>query len=178
MQELEAYIGQELHWIRPQRLRLAFELHAGESVLATLDWDGRVRAVGTWAEGQYRVGREGWLQPRTLVYDTGSTGSGEPAAIFTHRGGTLNFSPNRAFLWKKPKEWTTERVWQDAAATVLVRCRPARWRVPSAVTVQPEAAGMPEVPLLVLLSQFLLVLAEQDAAMASTAAIVPVTSGT
>ena len=178
MQELQEFIGQELHWIRPQRLRLAFELHAGEAVVATLDWGGRARALGTWAGGQYRVGREGWLRPRTLIYDAGLNGSSEPIATFTHRGGTLNFPDGRTFLWKKPKGWTTERVWQDAAATVLVRCRPGKWRVPSAVTVQSEAAHLSEVPLLVLLGQFLMVLAEQDAAVASTAAIVPVISGT
>jgi len=178
MQELEAFIGQELQWIRPQRLRLAFELHAGEVELATLDWAGRARALGTWAGGQYRIGREGWLRPRTLIYEAGSTSSGEPIAVFTHRGGTLNFSNSRTFVWKKPKGWTTERVWQDAAASVLVRCRPARWRRPSAVTIEPAATHLPEVPLLVLLGQFLMVLAEQDAAIANTAAMVPVISGT
>ncbi len=138
MQELQEFIGEELHWIRPQRLRLAFELHAGEAVVATLDWGGRARALGTWAGGQYRVGREGWFRPRTLIYDASLNGSSEPIATFTHRGGTLNFPDGRTFLWKKPKGWTTERVWQDAAATVLVRCRPGKWRVPSAVTVQPR----------------------------------------
>ena len=178
MQELEAFIGQELQWIRPQRLRLAFELHAGEVELATLDWAGRARALGTWAGGQYRIGREGWFRPRTLIYEAGSTSSGEPIAVFTHRGGTLNFSNSRTFVWKKPKGWTTERVWQDAAAIVLVRCRPARWRVPSTVIIQPEAAHQSELPLLVLLGQFLMVLAEEDAAVANTAAIVPVIAGT
>jgi hypothetical protein len=177
MQELEAFIGQDMHWIRPQRLRLAFELHAGEAVVATLNWAGRAHALGTWAGGQYRVGREGWFRPRTFIYDD-STGSGDPVATFTHRGAALNFPDGRTFLWKKPKGWTTERVWQDVAATGLVRCRPARWRVPSTVIIQPEAAHLSELPLLVLLGQFLMVLAEQDAAVANTAAIVPVISGT
>ncbi len=62
----------------------------------------------------------------------------------------------------------------DSAATALVRFRPAAWHPTAAVTIQPEAATLPELPLLVLLGQYLVVLASQDAAAASTAGTVAV----
>jgi len=180
MDALRDAIGSELQWVKPRWTKLQFELRAGETVVATLAWARGSRAVGEWVEGQYLFSREGWLRPRILVRSarteaTAAAGApDEPIATFAYRGGALTFPDGRAFLWKKPKRLTTERVWVDSAATVLVRVRPARWGATAAVTIQPEAAGLPELPLLVLLGQYLVVLAAQDAAAASAAGTVAV----
>jgi hypothetical protein len=175
--------GDAFEWVKPRWTKLEFELRAGETVVATLAWSGGSRAVGTWADAQddqYRFSREGWLRPRILVRRArtdAATATGdpdEPIAMFAYRGGALSFPDGRAFVWKKPKRLTTERVWVDRAATEIVRYRPARWHSTAAVTLQPAAAGLPELPLLILLGQYLVVLAAQDAVAASTAGTVAV----
>ncbi len=177
MQALRDVIGRELEWVKPKWTKLQFELRAGETVVATLAWAHGSSAVGEWAEGQYRFSRAGWFRPRILVRGAApdaTDASEEPIATFAYRVGTLTFPDGRTFLWKKPKKLTTERIWVDSAATALVRVRPARWHAAAAVTIQPEAAGLPELPLLVLLGQYLIVLAAQDAAAASAAGTVAV----
>lgn len=172
MRDLHEVTSEELRWVRHRRLKLEFELRAGETVVATLAWTGRARALGAWAGGQYRFSREGWFRPRTLV--RGAEDTGEPVATFAHRGGILTFLDGRLFRWKKPKRWTNERIWVDASATELIRFRPSAWRSPGSVTIQAEAAHHRELPLLLLLGQFLLVLAAQEAEEASSAAMVPI----
>jgi hypothetical protein len=177
MRMLHEVGGDELRWVQPRRSKLQFELHAGEDVVATLTWTGGSRAVGEWAEGRYWFNREGWFRPRTIIGGAANRApdaTGEPIATFAHRGGMLSFPDGRVFLWKKPKRLTTERVWTDSAEHALMRFRPSTWQSTVAVTSTSEAATLPEFPLLMLLGEYLLVLASQDAAAASSAATVAV----
>jgi hypothetical protein len=182
MRALHEVRGDELVWVRPKWSRFFFELRTGETVVATLAWAGGSRAVGECAGAQYRFSREGWLRQRILVREgatggpTGADAREEPVATFARRrgGGTLTFPDEREFLWQKPRAWTTERVWTDGAATVLVRFNPATRESPVTVTSQPQAADLAELPLLILLGQYLIVLAAQEAAAAGAAATIAV----
>jgi hypothetical protein len=178
MQRLHDIDGSaELRWIKPKRSQRRFELHAGEAVVATLTWTRGASAIGRWADEQYRFGRQGWFRQRVLVHEGDGDASGvpdEPIATFAQRGGTLTFSDGRTFLWQKPKRWTNERVWVDSAGAVLARFSPANGQTTVTLASEPQVARAPELPLLVLLGQYLLVLAAQDAEAASTAAVVAV----
>lgn len=175
MRALQEVVGVELQWVKPRWTKPEFELHAGDTVVATLRGTGRSRADGTWAGGQYRFSREGWSRPRILVRRAASEDTDELLATFIYRGALLDFPDGRSFRWTKPKRWTAERVWLDDAAAELVRFRPQRAGV--VVTMQPEGAALPELALLLLLGQYLLALAAQDAVAATSASIVPVISG-
>jgi hypothetical protein len=166
----------ELQWSRPHRSKRAFELHGGDTILATLTWTRGSRALAQWGASQYQFSREGWLRPRVLVRDASAPESAEPLASCTQRGGTLTFPDGRVFLWKKPKRLTSERTWTNAAGTEFVRFRPAR--IATDVVIATAASTSPELPLLVLLGQFILVLAAQDAEAASTAATVAIIAST
>lgn len=172
-------VGGELVWRKPRRTKLAFELCAGENVLATLTGHKRGRALGQWGEQRYWFNQEGWFRRRTIIRNAaGDTfdANAEPLAMFVHQGsgGTLVFPDGRLFTWKKPKRWTNERVWVDATSE-LVRFEPANWRSHVTVTIQRQAASRPEIPLLALLGQYLHVRATQDAEAAGVAAsVVPV----
>ena len=171
-------MGQDLRWVKPRWLKREYELHAGDSLAATLAWTRRNEALGRWAGGQYRFRQEGWLRARTLVY-RGSGGTettdehAEPVATSARRGSTLTLSDGRTLLWKQPKRLTSERVWVDQSGNELVRFRPFAWTGANTVTIYPGAAPEAEVALVLLLGQYLLVLAAEEAA----AAIVPVISG-
>jgi hypothetical protein len=186
MRALHEVSGDELLWVKLKGLRPQFELHAGETIVATLAWTKGSRAVGQWAGGQYHFSRDGWLRPRVLVWSASGSDSGaasgvasqpereEPMATFTYRNGTLTFPDGRTSTWKKPKRWTNERIWVDSIAAELARFHPAGWRSPVAVTIQPAAAALPELPLLLLLGEYLIVTAARDAEAATTAATVAV----
>jgi hypothetical protein len=167
--------GAELIWVKPRRSKSQFELHAGEATVATLEWSGSTRAVALWGERHYQFSRHGWLRPRILVHAVDSSQVGEegeagtPIATFAQHGGVLSFPDGQSFLWKKPKWLTNERIWVDGAATELVRFHPAR-RGSVAVMTPPETAHQVERPLLILLGQYLIVLAARDAEAAGTAA--------
>lgn len=175
MRALQDIVGEEVQWVKPKWARPEFELRAGDAVVAMLRWTGGSRAEGTWAGGQYRFSREGWFQPRILVRRAAPEDTGEPLATFAYRGAILSLPDGHSFRWRKPKRWTAERVWLDSTANELIRFCPRR--AGTVVTMQPGAAMLPELAMLLLLGQYLLVLATQDAVAATSASIVPVISG-
>ena len=176
MAPLRDVVGQELQWVKPKWTRREFELRGGDAVVATLRWTRGSRAEGAFASGdEYRFYREGWLRPRILIHRAAGERTDEPVATLAARNGTLSFPDGRSFRWGKPRRWTNERIWLDDAGAELVRFSPQRGGV--RVRLQPGAAALPEGPLLLLLGQYLLVLAEQDAAAATSAAMVPIISG-
>jgi hypothetical protein len=162
-----------LVWVKPKWTRREFALRSGDTVLATLTWSRGSSASAQWGASQYHFSRHGWFRPRVLVRDASAGDTSEPVATFTQRGGALAFPDGRVFLWKKPRRLTNERIWADTAGTELVRFGPGR-RSTVSVTTPPDAAHRPELTMLILLGQYLLVLAKQDeeAAVAATAAAV------
>jgi hypothetical protein len=166
----------ELRWLKPSRRKSDYELRAGDDLVATLTWTRGSNATGQTASATYRFSRQGWLRPRILVHEGDAAPTpalGEAIATFTQRGGALTFPDGRTFLWKKPKRWTNERIWADPAATELLRFSPSRTQT----TVTITSSTAPELPLLILLGQYLLVLAQQDALVATTAAATVVATG-
>src|SRR5262249_41913249 len=165
-------LSSDLMWVKPKRSRRQFELRAGDTIVATLAWSRGSSALAQWGENQYRFSRQGWLRPRILLRDAGAGDTSEPLATFTQHGGVLSFPEGTAFFWKKPRRLTKERIWADAGGTELVRFRPGRHA--TEVVVAQVAARGPELPVLALLGQYTLVLAAQDeeAAAATTVAII------
>jgi hypothetical protein len=163
--------GAELIWVKPKRSKRQFELHEGDTIVATLVWSRGTRSRAQWGETRYQFSRQGWFRPRILVRTENYGEADVPLATFAQRGGLLSFPDGRAFFWKKPKWLTSERIWTNSAATELVRFHPAR-HTTVVVTTQAEAAQQAELPLLILLGQYLIVLAAQDAEEAGTTAAV------
>jgi len=165
--------GGDLRWVQPKRRKRDSELHSGATVVAALRWTAHARALGQWGAAQYEFSREGWLRQRVLVRDPGADAGPArgPLATYTQRGATLAFPDGRTFLWKKPRRLTRERLWADSAGTELVRFRPEKGST-LVLLGAADSAPPPELPLLVLLGQYMLVLAAQDAEEASVAASV------
>jgi hypothetical protein len=168
--------GTGLIWTKPRWSKSRFELHAADdTILATLTCDRGTRAQAQWGDIHYQFSRQGWLRPRILVHTVDSSEvraegeAGSSVATLAQHGGPHSFPDGQSFLWKKPKWLTNERIWVDGAATELVRFHPTRHRT-VVVTTPPEVTHWPELPLLILLGQYLIVLAAQDTEAAGTAA--------
>jgi len=167
--------GAALRWARPKRSELRYELHAGEAVVATLAWARGSRAIGQWAEACYWFNRQGWFRPRTVVRSAAGEAAeqeeqAEIVATFAHRGGILSFPDGRTLLWKRPRRWTNERIWADSAGREIARFHPVAWGTATTLTIQQALASAPELPLLAMLGQYLIVLDAQEAAVAASSA--------
>jgi hypothetical protein len=167
---LGGHQGTEFEWVKPKWSRLRFELRAGDTVIATLDWARGRQALGRWGQAAYRFGQRGWLRPRVLIWSAEARDADAPLATFEARHGALTLPNGRAVLWRKPRRLTREHIWVDDAAMEIARFRPERRRT---VVGTPVALDQhPDLPLLILLGQYLIVSAAQDAEAATTAAVV------
>ena len=130
--------------------------------------------MGRGTGGQYRFSFEGWFRPRALVYDTSAPAPTVPHATLSRRTGALTFTGGSAFQWKKPARLTSDRDWLDAVGQRIVRFSPKKSTAEVAVTISAADRARPEAPALLLLGQCLLVVAEDEAIAATTAALTAV----
>jgi hypothetical protein len=173
MQSLYDVSGAVLRWVKPKWLKRQYELRAGEEVVATLVRSGGSGAIGEWSGGRYRFIHKGWFNQRVLVGDGAVPDVVTPLATFTRRGGILTLVDGRTLFWVKPSFWRSTRVWSDGAAT-LAEFDPASGYASPRVTITEEGARLAELPLLLLLGEYLIVRAreETDAASAATTATI------
>jgi hypothetical protein len=118
--------GTKLTWVKPRWSKRQFELHDGDTIVATLAWGRGTRALAQWGEIHLQFSRQGWLRPRILVHTADSVEADVLIATFAQLGGRLSFPDGRALRWTKPKWLTRERIWVDTAQRELVRFHPAR----------------------------------------------------
>jgi len=165
--------AEELRWVKPRWWKRRYELRAGDEVAATLARGGGSGAIGEWSSGRYRFVHKGWFRPRVLVSSEPLGDADTPLATYTGRDGALTLANGRVFFWRKPGTWRSKREWMDSAAT-LVAFDPASGYTPAHVTIAPEGARLAELPLLLLLGEYLIVRAreEADAASAATTAAI------
>jgi len=173
MRSLYEVSGEELRWEKPKWLKRQYELRAGEEVVATLARSGGSKATGEWSGGRYVFTQNGWLNQRILIGDGATTDVNAPLATFTRRGGVLTLTDGRTLFWVKPSFWKSRRVWSDGAAS-LVEFDPASGYASPQVTITAEGARLAELPLLLLLGEYLIVRAreETDAASVTTTATI------
>lgn len=172
MRPLAEVVDQELLWIQPSARRRAFELRAGGEVVATLNFQRRTLADAE-AEGQHwTFKREGFWHPHVTVR---AAGSDQDLAVFNPRwlgGGTVELSQGRTIQLGAANLWQSEWVWQDQLPLIRFKGPHGLIKASGAVEIQPDAAQLDELPLLVLLGWYLILLFSDDAAAASSAATV------
>jgi hypothetical protein len=173
MLSLREFAGQELCWMRPHFFQSAYELRAGDEVLAT------VRRVGTFktydvavAEGQqWTFRRAGSLwKSWTAIYPGEVQEVDEqtqPIATYTRvrGGGRLTFSDGRSYNWTTAKRWRWRWAWTGPDEVPLLTMKTSKQ-----LTIAPEAINLPELPLLVLFAFHLMKTGEEQAAASAAAA--------
>jgi hypothetical protein len=177
MRSLDEVSGEALRWVKPKWFKHQYELRAGEEVVATLVRSGGSGGVGEWSGGRYSFFQKGWFNQRIFVGDDAVIEDNAPLATFTRRDGVLTLADGRTLFWKKPSFWKSRRVWSDGAAS-LVEFDPASGYASPQVTISPEGAYLDELPLLLLLGQYLIVRGreEADATSAATTATIVASS--
>lgn len=176
MKSIRESIGHELEWRQPRALEMAYELHDRDELAATLRFRSACGTLATVesAEGSWTFKRIGFWKTKVTVRPSGSE---REIAVFRNRtwsqGGTLELADGRHYpadtdLWASRYEFTTE------SGLPLVRFHNRGLLSPSArVEILPAAAALAELPWLVALGWYLVVMMQSD-----TAAVVVATAAT
>lgn len=196
MRLIQEAADQELVWRQPSALRQDYELRAGEELLATLRWEKAWGTLATarTAETAWTFKRSGFWQQRVGVRPLGSEREVATFAPDWKGDGTLTAESGRTFRWAGKGFWGLEKVWRerDDAPPLIGFKNLGKLKTEARVVLSPVAAALPEttqlddlyqplppeamgppsaslaeLPLLVTLGFYLMVLEIMDTAVAA-----------
>ena len=174
MRSIAGFAGQELAWVQPARLKQAFELRSSDDVVATLRFERSSLAIGESGEQRWTFKREGFWHPQITVRVPGSE---DNVAVFKPSwvGGTLELSGGRTLRFGAANFWHSQWDWSDVASQsplVHFKGRQGILKTEGQVDIEASAVTYPELPLLVVLGWYLLILfaRDSDAAAGASAA--------
>lgn len=177
MHSLTEVADQDLLWTPSPGQKKTYELRAGEEIMGTVRFERSSLATAEVSGASWTFKREGFWHPRVTIRLAGSATN---LAIFRPGwmgAGTLELPPTRQIHWRSAGFWQSSWTWQEADGRPLVHFKSRhKWaKMEGEVAVEPVATDLAELPLLVALGWYLLVLLAQDTA-ASVATTVAVTS--
>ena len=172
MVKLSESLDRELRWVKRGFWKISYELQAGSDVVATFGLKNAFSSLGTAEseDGCWTFKRVGFWQNRVIVRPCGSEEEVGRFYSRTWRGGGPFQLANGKRFDGEANFWHTRFEFKDSEGVAVVRFRTGgcmnKWIV---VEVPEGAARVPELPLLVMLGQYLLVMMFMDAAAASAA---------
>ena len=179
MESIANFVGTPLYWVQPKTFERWFELRAGDQVVATLGWETScgTLARGTTADGSWTFKRVGFLNPRVTVRQSRSE---VDLAVFWPRwlgDGTLEFAYGKAYRWQSTNFWASDWMFTATDGTPLVAFKEGSregglsnlFKMQSLVEIHPQARDLAELPLLILLGWYLMILRQDDAAAGAAA---------
>lgn len=181
MKKLADVADAELTWVQPSMRKQAYELRAGDEVVATLAWQRGSLADALADDRHWTFKRAGFWQPRVTARVAGSD---TDIAVFRPAwmgGGTLELAGGKVLRFSAANFWHSQWVWQEPGTdTPLVhfKSQPGLLKTGGQVEITPAARTLPELALLVLLGWYLLILFAHDAAAASAASTAAVVAST
>jgi len=171
VKKIAEVIGRELEWVQPSAWKMEYELRAGDELIATLRFRSSFGSFATAesADGCWTFKRVGFWQTRVTIRGCGSE---MDIAMFKNNtwsgGGTLELPDGRKVL-ATTNLWLTNFEFKTEAGETLVRFKTGGLvHLSAKVEIQPAAAGVPELPWVVMFGWYLAVMMYMDSA--STAA--------
>lgn len=177
MEPLHITTESRFSWSQPKALQRTFELRDGDRLLGTLNF---VRSFGSLAEacmaaGEWTFKRVGYFRPRVTVRRRGQE---MDLAVYQPKGwgseGELQFAGGHIYAWKPANFWATKFNFEDSAGKALVAFKPGSeesrlsdlFKFQALIEVDPSAGQLAELPLLVTLGWYLMILHHEDASSA------------
>jgi hypothetical protein len=181
MESIFNYLDAPLYWAQPKAFERRFVLRTGEHELAWLEFRSAFGslALAEAAQGRWSFKRVGFLNPRVTVRLPDSE---DDLAIYTPRwtggGGGLEFPGGRAYVWQAANFWASQFCWRHMLGDDLVLFSPGSEehtlsnlvKHQAQVILAAAARSLPDLPLLVLLGWYLMILQHDDAAATAAAA--------
>lgn len=175
MKAIREFAGQPLMWVQPRAMKQRFELRCGDEVLAVMQWQSgwRSGAAAETTEGNWFYKRQGFRQQVIIQ----SNGADLPAPTLSRRwtgSATLSFPDGHTYLWKRLGFWGRKRAWTTPEGTPLLgfSTKYGLLKTGGEVAIDPFAASLPELALLVSLGWYLMVMEARDAAAAASSSAV------
>lgn len=167
MKRLADLLDRELKWTQPGAFKMQYELFAGDELAATLRFRSAFGslATGESADGCWTFKRVGFFQTRVTIRVCGEEAD---IAVFRNNtwsgGGALELPDGRKVLvttnlWQSNLEFKTE------SEETLLRFQSAGLiHLSALVEIQQEAIGLAELPWMVMLGWYLIVMMNMDTA--------------
>jgi len=170
------------YWSQPKALERTYELRDDSRLFGTLSF---LKPLGSLAEASLAAGdwtfkRVGFFRPRVTVRRRGQE---EDVAVYQPKGwgaeGELQFAAGRSYQWTSANFWATRFNFVDGAGRTVVAFKPgaedSKWsdffKFQALVEIDPSAARLEDLPLLVSLGWYLMILHHQDTASAGAVVV-------
>ena len=175
MKAIREFAGQPLMWVQPKAMKQQFELRCGDEVLAVMQWQNSWRsgAAAETAEGSWSYKRQGFRQQVSIETNRADF----PVPTLSRRwtgSATLSFPDGHTYHWKRNGFWGIKRAWTTPEGTLLVafKTKYGFMKTGGEVEIDPFAASLPELSLLMSLGWYLMVMEARDAAAAASSSAV------
>ena len=167
MKKIAEMIGRELKWVQPSAWKMQYELRAGDELIATLRFRSSFGSFATAesADGCWTFKRVGFWQTRATIRGCESE---VDIAMFKNNtwsgGGTVELVGGQQYL-ATTNFWQTNLEFKTEAGETLVRLNPGGLvHLSAKVDIRPNAAGVPELPWVVMFGWYLTVMMYMDTA--------------
>jgi hypothetical protein len=165
MTAIREFIGDGLKWAQPSAFTMRFELRKALELAGTLVFRSAFGSLATaeGADGCWTFKRVGFLQTRVSIR---SCGDDHDLATFKNQtwsgGGTLELASGKKLL-ANTNFWSTSLQFTTETGDALVSFNTGGvFHLGAAVVVNPQAADMNELPLIVMLGWYLIVMMHSD----------------
>jgi len=173
MKKITSLAGRELKWIQPGAWRPHFELRVGGEIAATLHFESSFSgfAVAESEDGCWTFKRSGFFRKRVAIVDRNS---GKEIASYREgnwgRGGTLSM-PGGKSLHGTSDFWMRNFRFNGESPEPLLEFKNSGVFHHSAIVhMSPSAADMPELPWMVMLAWYLIMVMKRDSEAVAAAA--------
>ena len=155
--------GKNLVWSQPAMRKREYELRAGDELVATMRWDKTDEhdAVCETDEGKWTLHRKGFLKPTLSV--RGPKGASATFEVAWTGGGRLQVGADE-YRWAPSTFWRSEWTFSKGGEAPAVTYRPDSSPLKAGAQVEIAGDGA-NVPLLVVMGWYLLVLLLEDTAI-------------
>ena len=173
MQRIANYAQQEMKWEQPNAFKEQYELRVGEETIAALRWRSMWGSLATAesADGCWSFKRVGFFSTRVTVRVCDSE---QDIAVYHpntwSQGGTIELPDGRKYK-ASTNFWMSKVEISDETEETIIRYHIGGFfRQSAVVEVLPTALRLPELPMMVMLGWYLIILMHQDSATVAVAA--------
>lgn len=172
MENINLYIGKELTWLQPDVYIEDYELCSGDGIIGTLKFRSKYGTLATaeTADGQWTFKRVGFFAPKISIRQVGIDTNFATFKFGTwHEGGEVVLEDGTKYR-ASTNFWHSRMAFIDEQDQILLKYPDISGMFRRSVTVKiyPEAASIEKLPALVMLSWYLVVMMQREAAEVPT----------
>jgi hypothetical protein len=165
--------GQRLRWVQPSGWSMKYRLEADAQPVASLEFRSLLGsfATGESEDGAWTFKRTGFLRTSVTIRKRGEDADVARFANSTWSGGGTLHLPDGRALRASTNLWHSQIVFEtEAGERLLTFSGGGILHLSTEVEIEPAGAKMPELPWIVMLGCYLVVMLRSDSGAAAAAA--------